>query len=70
MGLFLFRHGAGGKPSGWLAMPAQIATQKLLIALMSSDDERIALSLPIPVLAGALGRFVYVRLYPKREAVE
>jgi len=31
---------------------------------------RIALSLPIPVLAGALGRFVYVRLYPKREAVE
>ena len=50
MGLFLFRHGAGGKPSGWLAMPAQSATQKLLIALMSSDDERIALSLPTPCL--------------------
>jgi uncharacterized membrane protein YraQ (UPF0718 family) len=31
---------------------------------------RILLSLPIPVLAGALGRFVYVRLYPKREVVE
>jgi uncharacterized membrane protein YraQ (UPF0718 family) len=25
---------------------------------------RIAISLPIPVLAGALGRFVYVRIYP------
>jgi len=24
-------------------------------------------SLPIPVLAGALGRLVYVRLYPKGE---
>jgi uncharacterized membrane protein YraQ (UPF0718 family) len=31
---------------------------------------RIALSVPIPILAGALGRFVYVRLYPKGEAVE
>jgi uncharacterized membrane protein YraQ (UPF0718 family) len=31
---------------------------------------RIALSVPIPILAGALGRFVYVRLYPKREPVE
>jgi uncharacterized membrane protein YraQ (UPF0718 family) len=26
---------------------------------------RIALSLPIPILAGVLGRIVYVRLYPK-----
>jgi uncharacterized membrane protein YraQ (UPF0718 family) len=26
---------------------------------------RIAISLPLPVLAGALGRFVYVRMYPK-----
>src|ERR1700755_815060 len=31
---------------------------------------RIALSVPIPILAGALGRFVYVRLYPKREVAE
>ena len=29
---------------------------------------RIMLSVPIPILAGALGRIVYVRLYPKREA--
>ena len=29
---------------------------------------RIALSLPIPILAGALGRVVYVRLYPKGAA--
>jgi len=28
---------------------------------------RIIVSLPIPVLAGALGRLVYVRLYPKGE---
>ena len=27
---------------------------------------RIAISLPLPVLAGALGRFVYVRMYPPR----
>ena len=26
---------------------------------------RIVISLPIPVLAGALGRFVFVRMYPK-----
>jgi hypothetical protein len=26
---------------------------------------RIGISLPLPVLAGALGRFVYVRMYPK-----
>jgi uncharacterized membrane protein YraQ (UPF0718 family) len=26
---------------------------------------RILISLPLPVLAGALGRFVYVRMYPK-----
>jgi len=26
---------------------------------------RIVISLPVPVLAGALGRFVYVRIYPK-----
>jgi hypothetical protein len=25
---------------------------------------RIVISLPLPVLAGALGRFVYVRMYP------
>jgi uncharacterized membrane protein YraQ (UPF0718 family) len=31
---------------------------------------RIALSVPIPILAGALGRFVYVRLYPKAKALE
>ena len=28
---------------------------------------RIVISLPIPVLAGALGRFVFVRMYPKGE---
>ena len=28
---------------------------------------RIVISLPLPVLAGAFGRFVYVRLYPKGE---
>ena len=28
---------------------------------------RIVISLPLPVLAGALGRFVYVRMYPKKE---
>jgi hypothetical protein len=26
---------------------------------------RMLLSVPIPILAGALGRIVYVRLYPK-----
>jgi hypothetical protein len=26
---------------------------------------RMAISLPLPILAGALGRFVYVRMYPK-----
>ena len=26
---------------------------------------RIVISLPLPILAGALGRFVYVRMYPK-----
>ena len=26
---------------------------------------RMIISLPVPVLAGALGRFVYVRMYPK-----
>src|SRR5205085_8854648 len=31
---------------------------------------RMLLSVPIPILAGALGRLVYVRLYPKGEAVE
>ena len=29
---------------------------------------RIVISLPLPVLAGALGRFVYVRMYPKGDA--
>jgi hypothetical protein len=28
---------------------------------------RIAISLPLPILAGAFGRFVYVRIYPKDE---
>jgi uncharacterized membrane protein YraQ (UPF0718 family) len=28
---------------------------------------RIVIALPIPVLAGALGRFVFVRMYPKGE---
>ena len=28
---------------------------------------RIVISLPLPVLAGALGRFVYVRMYPRDE---
>ena len=28
---------------------------------------RIVISLPLPVLAGTLGRFVYVRIYPKGE---
>jgi uncharacterized membrane protein YraQ (UPF0718 family) len=29
---------------------------------------RIVISLPLPILAGALGRFVYLRLYPKDAA--
>ena len=29
---------------------------------------RVLISLPLPVLAGALGRFVYVRMYPSGEA--
>jgi uncharacterized membrane protein YraQ (UPF0718 family) len=29
---------------------------------------RIVISLPLPILAGALGRFVYVRMYPKGAA--
>src|SRR3954463_3388190 len=37
------------------------------IPIMGTDFTlwRIVISLPLPVLAGALGRFVYVRLYPK-----
>jgi len=31
---------------------------------------RIAISLPLPVLAGALGRFVYVRMYPAKDKGE
>jgi len=31
---------------------------------------RIVIALPIPVLAGALGRFVYVRMYPQGEPPE
>ena len=31
---------------------------------------RIVISLPLPVLAGALGRFVYVRMYPAKDAPE
>ena len=39
------------------------------IPIMGTDFTlwRIVISLPIPVLAGALGRFVYVRMYPKGE---
>jgi uncharacterized membrane protein YraQ (UPF0718 family) len=29
---------------------------------------RIVISLPVPLLAGALGRFVYVRMYPRGES--
>jgi uncharacterized membrane protein YraQ (UPF0718 family) len=29
---------------------------------------RIVISLPLPILAGALGRFVYLRIYPKDAA--
>jgi uncharacterized membrane protein YraQ (UPF0718 family) len=40
------------------------------ITIMGTDFTlwRIAISLPLPVLAGALGRFVYIRIYPKGEA--
>jgi uncharacterized membrane protein YraQ (UPF0718 family) len=31
---------------------------------------RVLISLPLPVLAGALGRFVYIRMYPTKGAVE
>ncbi|PSO19121.1 permease [Bradyrhizobium sp. MOS003] len=39
------------------------------IPIMGTDFTlwRILISLPLPVLAGALGRFVYVRLYPQPE---
>lgn len=42
------------------------------IPIMGTDFTlwRIIISLPLPVLAGALGRYVYVRLYPKRAAEE
>ncbi|MFK4535699.1 uncharacterized membrane protein YraQ (UPF0718 family) [Bradyrhizobium ottawaense] len=42
------------------------------IPIMGTDFTlwRILISLPLPVLAGALGRFVYVRLYRKRESDE
>ena len=42
------------------------------IPIMGTDFTlwRILISLPLPVLAGALGRFVYVRLSPKRETGE
>jgi uncharacterized membrane protein YraQ (UPF0718 family) len=38
------------------------------IPIMGTDFTlwRILISLPLPVLAGALGRFVYVRIYPRR----
>jgi uncharacterized membrane protein YraQ (UPF0718 family) len=37
------------------------------VPIMGTDFTlwRIVISLPVPVLAGALGRFVYVRMYPK-----
>ena len=31
---------------------------------------RIMISLPLPALAGALGRFVYVRMYPAKSEDE
>ena len=39
------------------------------LPIMSTDFTlwRIVISLPIPILAGALGRLVYVRMYPKVE---
>jgi uncharacterized membrane protein YraQ (UPF0718 family) len=42
------------------------------IPIMGTDFTlwRILISLPLPVLAGALGRFVYVRLYPGRASEE
>ena len=42
------------------------------IPIMGTDFTlwRIVISLPLPVLAGGLGRFVYVRLYPKRDSDE
>jgi uncharacterized membrane protein YraQ (UPF0718 family) len=42
------------------------------IPIMGTDFTlwRIVISLPLPILAGALGRFVYVRLYPKRASEE
>ena len=42
------------------------------IPIMGTDFTlwRILISLPLPVLAGALGRFVYVRVYPKRATEE
>lgn len=40
------------------------------IPIMGTDFTlwRILISLPLPVLAGALGRFVYVRIYPQPAA--
>jgi uncharacterized membrane protein YraQ (UPF0718 family) len=42
------------------------------IPIMGTDFTlwRILISLPLPVLAGALGRFVYVRIYPRRAREE
>ena len=42
------------------------------IPIMGTDFTlwRIIISLPLPVLAGALGRFVYVRIYPKPMATD
>jgi uncharacterized membrane protein YraQ (UPF0718 family) len=42
------------------------------IPIMGTDFTlwRIVISLPLPVLAGGLGRFVYVRLYPRRDSDE
>jgi uncharacterized membrane protein YraQ (UPF0718 family) len=31
---------------------------------------RVIISLPLPILAGALGRFVYVRMYPAKDDAE
>ena len=41
----------------------------MMVNRLSSEAIRCArVSLPLPVLAGSLGRFVYVRIYPKLPA--
>jgi uncharacterized membrane protein YraQ (UPF0718 family) len=42
------------------------------LPIMGADSTvwRIVVSLPLPLLAGALGRFLYWRVYPARDGVE